>query len=459
MKLLFVENRYATWLMEAVARKLCTDGHSIHWIVQNPTFKPRFGKVYVIPFPCRGASLTGDGWTEVYRRVASSDRQVQYFGGGHSHYPHYVAHLGSILDVVCPDVVFGESTQFYELLTVEWCRRRHIPYLFPVTIGYPPGRMCFLAYDTRTPIGGDGSRFSNAQGIELIDLINTRRRLPTYMDAPRIGSIARHCRTASDRARVLVGWLKGERFATPSPMRKLAVEWRHRQARRLWDLAAVNRPSDGRPYVLYALQVQPECAIDVWGWPWRDQGKIIERAAKTLEPRGIVLVVKPNPRSKYEISTSLLEVLRRQENVRPIAHCVSMREVFPQSIAVLGVTGSVLLEGVFAGKESFSVGAGALSGYPGISCIATPEDLVRVLDGSSDWPRRNARNGALELINWLSAASYPGDIFEPLFDGAKLVRGATVDQIVAAFRDIVARLDSGSVSVDPEIGRSAAQVS
>ena len=59
MKILFVENRYTTQVLERVAGRLARQGHEIAWLVQNHHFQPAgWRDVHVIPYP-RGARACG----------------------------------------------------------------------------------------------------------------------------------------------------------------------------------------------------------------------------------------------------------------------------------------------------------------------------------------------------------------------------------------------------------------
>jgi hypothetical protein len=446
MILLFVENRYATRLAYEVATRLVGDGHEIHWIVQNPIFAPRTGSVHVIPFPVRSRGLTPPDWTAAFARVASTDRQILHFGLGNSHYPHYLRHIEQIVDLVSPGIVFGESTQFYELLTIEVCRRRKIPYLFPVTTGYPRNRVSFFAFDTRYPVGGDGSHLDGTSADKMIQDINQRKLAPSYMSSPSTSRWAARLGKIADRTRILSGWLAGERFATPSPLRKYWVNRSHARLRRDWDNLAASKPRGQGPYILYPLQLQPECAIDVWGWPWRNQAEIIQRAARALAGIGYQLVVKPNPKSKYEITRDLLDAIGKFPNIIPILHKTPMSEVFSGAEGVLSVTGTALIEAVFAGKQAICLGNHAMSRYPGIRSISTPEGIADLVVRTSISPNGSAIEPARLLLDWLQTTSYEGEVFDPLLERSKL-RGKSVEELTRAFKHVIAGLSRGSIVI------------
>ena len=422
VKILFVENRYATRLFAAVARHLERDGHEIHWLVQNPVFCEQIGASHVIVFPAGGVAAVGHAEPEFLARIAATDRQVIYFGRNHAHYSHYWRRISTIIDEVMPDVVFGECTQFYELLAIEYCRRLGIAYLNPVTVGCPQGRFYFLSYDGKDPVGGDGIQLSDVQVQELLAEINERKFAPGYMSASPLGTGGRLSVRIGDWMRIATGWALGERYATPSPLRKTVLGIGQRALRRRWEVLARDYQfCVPAPYVLYALHVQPECSIDVWGFAWRDQAEIVRRAATALAASGIVLAVKPHPNSKYEISRRLMDVVDGHPNIRAIPCAVPMAAVFPEAEGILGVTGTVLLEAVFAGKPAISVGPNAMSSYPGIEEITTPEGVVDGLDRARTRLRSSDGAGAAELLRWLYRKSYPGEMFDPLFSPGRLV--------------------------------------
>jgi hypothetical protein len=441
MKVLFVENRYATRIYEAVGRQLLLDGHEIHWIVQNTVFKVSAGISHTIPFPAADPATDAHLEEELFRRIAATDRQVRYFGKKPTHYCHYFLCLQAIIDLVRPDVVFGESTQFYELLAIEICRRRTIAYLNPVTIGCPPGRFYFLTYDTKDPAGGDQTALTKDAATDLIDRINQRRSVPAYMKTARLSPTRHWLTRVSDWIRITSGWIMGERFATPSPVRKIWRELAQKRTRRKWEALAGGYAGIKDPYVLYALHVQPECSIDVWGFAWRDQAELIRRAAAELAIDGLLLAVKPHPNSKYEITDRLCEIVSETSNIRAIPAGVPMREVFPRAAAILGVTGTVLLEAVFAGIPAISVGPNAMSKYPGIIEITRPEDVVAALRQATD-RNKSPDLSAIELLRWLYRTSYKGEMFEPLFAADRL-RSEHMRELHEAFSDVLERvLDS-----------------
>jgi Capsule polysaccharide biosynthesis protein len=432
MRLLFIENRYATRLNEAVARELLSDGHEIGWIVQNPLFAPGTGQNFKLRFP-GPADLQTPGDDALFARLRRADRGVLHFGLSGDHHPHYLRETERVFDAFKPDVVFGESTQMHELLAIEVARRRGLPYLFPTATRYPPSRMCFLAYDSMEPVGGCGQDMPADEAAALIEAVNLRSVTPSYMSASTTPQWRQRLRSLGDRLLISYGWWRGERFITPSPWRKLALDRAQRELQRRWDSIAQAGRTSARPCVLYPLQMQPESTIDVWGLPWNDQADIVRRAARALAPLGWDLVVKPNPKSKYEIDARVCAVAQEEANVVAVAHGVPMQALFGPAGAILSVTGTVLIEAVFAGKLAFSLGDHAMAHYPGVIALAAPEALVESLAAA---PSPAAAAPALELLHSLHASSYLAEVVDPLNQSDSMTTQAIV-RLTNAFRHVL----------------------
>jgi len=421
MRLLFVENRYATWVFEAVARQLALAGHEIHWLVQNPMFAPNWGRVYRLPFPQTYETLVTTA-PDDYSWLRRTDRGVLHFGATGAHYAHYDRHIASVLEALMPDFIFGEATEFHELLTIARARANGIAYLSPTGTRYPADRLAFMAYDTLDPVGGDGSVLLDEQADAMLEAIRKRQVVPSYMRPATRRSPTLDWHRLSDKLRITAGWLAGERFITPSPARKMALDSEQRRQRQGWEeraarskLAWPNLLNRGQPWVLYALQMQPEGNIDVWGTPWNDQADIVRRAARALHAQGAMLVVKPNPKSKYEMNARLNEVMCSEPNVVSLAHSTPMGEVFPHAPLVLTVTGTVLLEAIFAGKPVASLGRHSMRGYPGVTPIVTPEDLPVVLvDALAGIAHTASRDEARALLQHMHATSYSASLWDPI---------------------------------------------
>ena len=418
MKILFVENRYTTRVFERVAVHLMSQGHEISWLVQNHLFAPvDLPRVNCIPYP--KASKPGKSVEPCrFQHLAQVDRGIRYFGGSSGHYAHYAHHIARILDAEQPDVVFGESTQFHELITIALCRDRGIPFLHPAATRIPHGRISFLVGDTLNCCGGSGEALTQPQAEAIVQAVS-ERRYTAFTNAtsagPESSAWQRRMRQVEDKATMLRAWWQGERFVTPSPWRKRALEQRKRRA-----LAGIDALTAGsvleasRPslYVLYPMQMQPETNIDVWGAPHNDQARIIREAAQSLAGTGCQLIVKLNPTAKYELLEPGLMACLRDPGVLVAPRHMPMAQLFAEATAVMTVTGSVLYECIFSGKPVFALGNHAMSRLAGATPLSSPSGLGQALLALA--PALDARANGLAVVQEVVRSSYPGFWFDPL---------------------------------------------
>ena len=418
MKILFVENRYTTRVFERVAAYLRKQGHEIAWLVQNHLFAPAgLPRVHCIPYPKPGKQADSPAPSR-FQHLAQIDRGIRYFGGSPSHYAHYARHIDRILDAEQPDVAFGESTQFHELIMIAACRDRGIPFLHPAATRIPHGRISFLVGDTLDSCGGSGDILPLPQAESIVQAV-AERRYTAFTNAASAGSEPsawqQRLRQVEDKATMLRAWLQGERFVTPSPWRKRALEQRRRAALASIDaLTAGSALEASRPshYVLYPMQMQPETNIDVWGAPHHNQVRIINEAAQSLAGTGCQLIVKLNPTAKYELLEPGLMACLRDPGVLVAPRHISMAPLFTGATAVLTVTGSVLYECIFSGKPVFVLGDHALSKLAGATALSSPSELGQALRDMT--PDVATKANGLAVVQAVVRSSYPGFWFDPL---------------------------------------------
>lgn len=438
MKILFIENRSATWLWEAIAKLLIADGHEIFWIVYNKSFAPTAGKCFTLKRPAKKEleqSSIGDEFPE----IANTDRNYRYYGGGQKHYSFYNDQIRTLLDEIKPFIVFGEATQFYELLAIKNAKLLNILYLSPCAARYPPGRMCFYAFDTLECFGGSGFVPPDEQINELIFNVGRRKVIPTYMiKANSFRPLPIFLKLYS-HSLLLLSWILGDRFTTPSPLKRVLLSLTRRIKHKMWESKSyLSLPpflSDSN-WVLYPMQMQPESNIDVWGQPWNDQVDIIFRASKELQKIGAFLVVKPNPKSKYEIIFDQAHMLEKCQNVIFLSHDLNMGPIFNKAPVLLTVTGTVILEAIFAKKIIACLGGHAMRDYPGVTPIAAPEDIAGVLQNKSKIEVDLKADNAVELVKSLYRASYDANIWDPILR-PEMMNKEELESLYSAFKDVI----------------------
>lgn len=353
MRILFIENRYRTLFWREMAKALIDDGHQVRFIVQNHYFKrsPEEGGNldFIIPYP---KSLTGKNQNPKNEPLILSDRNVNYFmHPDTAHYDYYREYLGKILEEFKPEVVFGESTAFHELITIDICKERAIPYLHPSTTRYPSGRFSFYKYDTLTPFGGSGELMPETEAKDIIGAIVDRTTKPDYMrmKKPTLSSKVKRLKELAEHS---MAFYRGEHYNTPSPFVKRKIEKRKEGIIKRWDELAAGRMAqlDNESFkILYPMHMQPEANLDVWGRPYRNQLLTIRGILENI-PSDTFLIVKPNPKSKYELTDELLDFIMRNPRIIPVVHPTPMERVLKVTDLVVTVTGTIAIECILSNK-------------------------------------------------------------------------------------------------------------
>ncbi|MCB2076178.1 MAG: hypothetical protein KDE55_00610 [Novosphingobium sp.] len=417
MRILFIENREKTRFWAAIASRLEARGFSVGWAVQNPLFaKGLPGQVHVLPFPPRG---TRDEPYEPARwPTLATDRGRDYFGAGHGHYTHYDRELAAVFDAFQPQLVLGEATLFHELLAVAEADARAVPYLHPAAERYPQDRFCFFEGVTQCAVGGDGHQYSQEDALDYARRVAEGREQLVYMRRRgKVGQALHKLNWAWTRGRILTGRLRGERFNTPAPARK----WRMAQVvkSRLKEWQELQRPvrADERA-IMYPMQMAPEANIEVWGRPYNDQIATIRRILSAAHD-DVKVAVKANPKPKYEMSESLIELGRDDPRVIFLPVQLRMPEAMEQCIGAITVCGTVGFEAAFGKGRCISLRHPVITQTCPELAADTPEEAVSRLLHDPLSGIGSDETGA-NLLQAIARRSYKGFVSDPFSNPACL---------------------------------------
>ncbi|MCO6359488.1 hypothetical protein [Roseivirga pacifica] len=437
MKVLFLENRYKTYFWELVASWLRQDGHEIYWIVQNHAFKPRNEvNCLVIPYPT-AQEIEEVKNVEVSHRIVSSNRGLNYFdvkSPGFLHY--YYGSIKAYIDEVSPNLVFGECTQFHEMITIDVCKKKGILFLHPSSCRYPRARFSFYQYDTLVPFSGEGAKKPSHEIIEVIDGIISGKSRPDYMfstNSPSKFALLR------DKVRLTIEYYKGERFNTPSPVRKYKLDKFKKKMIQAWELLAKKEVIDkSRFNILFPLQMQPEANIDVWGYPYSNQLEVVKKIVGAMG-EGDVLYLKPNPKSKYELEPDLLKMAGLPQ-VEFLRHKSSTADIMPDIDLVITVTGTMTLECILSKKPVLSFGMSIIDDQLSYQLNTSFRTLEDDINSIRNGERAFANDDHLLLINFLYSTSFDGIIGDGLHNRVYLMNEANIENLKASFRCVIAEL-------------------
>ncbi len=434
MTLLFVENRHKTYFFEAIANNLSSNGYTIHWIVQNKQFLPKNNNTFhIIKYPKnRINGYTKDPFVE---DIIKSDRQQNHFKKvDKTYFYYYNNEIRKILEQVKPDVVFGESTAFHELLTITNCKQQGILYLNPSTCRYPIGRFSFYQYDSLIPYKGSGETLNNEDAKQVIDQIIYRKVAPDYMKAAPISKID----ILKDQVKKIYSYAEGEVYNTPNPIVKYKIEKDKKYNIIKWDENAFETVSEDNKFkILYPLQMQPEANIDVWGRKHRDQTELIKLLANALKDDE-VLYVKPNPKSKYELTPELLDLVKNNSKIKHLLHGSKMDNVLPKVDLVITVTGTIAIECVLSNKPVATLIK--TINNQAKNCIFIDDinnQLNEVVNQVKSKNHINLTIGdKINFINILNKTSYKGVISDPYTD-SNCMSNKNIELLTEAFNDIL----------------------
>ncbi|MGB0357157.1 MAG: hypothetical protein ACPGC2_00365 [Flavobacteriaceae bacterium] len=430
-RVLFIENRQKTLLYEEVSKRLLKK-HEIYWLAQNHCFAPNTKNTFTIPYPKRRHQKQVNSID--LNDIITSDRQQAFFGKKRKGYfYYYYSEIDKYLDQIKPDVVFGESTAFHELITIQLCKEKNILYLNPSSCRYPSGRFSFYKFDTLDPFMGSKDEVTDAQIEKIVHQINNNEVTPDYMKIKKRGVVDR----VKNQTLIFWAYAQGERYNTPSLFTKFFLERKRKKFKHKWDTISSGSEIQKRN-VLYPLQMQPEANIDVWGRRYRDQLNTIKIIYNSLPPNTI-LYVKPNPKLKYEVTNDMIEFIKKTPRIIAIPSTLSMNKIIDDIDVVVTVTGTIAMERIFSEK-------------PVITLVKTINNTVsNCIFADNKAELKDAINNGLcgklvpsskekkDFLGKIIKKSYSGLISDPYSD-QNCISTYNIDQLEKAFASVIEKI-------------------
>lgn len=436
MNILFIENRGSSYLLDRIGKLFSKSNHDIFWIIQNRLYSPKSGQKFYLG-KCTDNTIISPADIANFRHM---DRGIKFFGGNNLHYGFYYNKISEIIQKINPDIVFGECTQFHEYITIQICKNKKIPYIVPNATRYPVNRLVFNYYDTYEVVGGNNLKLSYSDAKEQVLSIMNNIIQPSYMDKKRNPIVYFH--RLFDLVKVFFGRVFYDKYITPSLIIKLFLELKLIYFKII--IYNISTPYSKLPnsFALYPLQMQPESNIDIYGYPNNDQSIIIKKLYLELSKFNIPLVVKPNPKSKYELNSSLIKILKNNR-IYVVGCDVKMSDLFEKVCLVITNTGTVLLESIFKSKPVLCIGNHSFSKYPGVYSEPNLDKLSSIIDSIKSYKPLNF-DEKVEFYNDLFSSSYDARLFDPT-SSLELINENEIKKLFLAFKDILLILKKDSV--------------
>ena len=406
MKILFIENRYKTFWWELIAKELENRGHEVCFLIQNKRFKPNIGNCYIMPYPKKFEFKNKVRFD--LDKVIKSNRGLNFFGIKNDYFIYYYHEIiDDFIENYNPDIVFGEATNFHELITISACKKRNILYLNPSTCRYPSERFSFYLYDSLEPYFKSGEFLNSEAATNIIESITQKKSIPDYMKNIKYALSKKEI--IIDRLNLVLDYYKGEKFNTPSPLRFLKLKFNLKKNLNEWKKISikVNELNKSSFLILYPLQMQPEANIDVWGHKNSNQLEVLKSIKNKLK-EGEFLIIKLNPKSKYEVSTKLIDFIKKNRGkVIAISEESTMTKLWPLANLIITVTGTVSIECVLDNKPVIGLGKGIQMKEK--NCFNSLKELRQVINliKTNNYPIIN-KTEKVEFLNKIVATSFKG---------------------------------------------------
>ncbi|HYR07438.1 MAG TPA: hypothetical protein VEQ60_06710 [Longimicrobium sp.] len=163
-----------------------------------------------------------------------------------------------------------------------------------------------------------------------------------------------------------------------------------------------------RPFVLYAVHVQPESSIDVYGAFFSNQEELVRHIARST-PATHDLYVKIHLANTGEQATAFYDRLRRIPGVVVIGPGVPVRELLERCSIVFTVSGTMAYEAGLLGKHAVTFGRMFFDRLPTVHHCDAPPELPALVSRILAEPERDRTPEIVEAVAELHAASFPGE--------------------------------------------------
>ena len=299
------------------------------------------------------------GRSPTVNHIVSMDRLIKLKSGAFAR--RYLAHVEKTVTAFLMDrgvrLVSGGRDTALQVATSKICARLGIAFVVPTAVRLPDDRYGFCRGYTearlvefRRPEAADRERaaeylagFRRDKPVPSAVLFERRnnqflRRVPT--DIRLWWSMVR--RGAHD---------PGNDFTRYSLRQLLGMYWRRRWNAMSVRLAPPFQSQGGRPFVLYAYQMQPESGIDTLAAHYSDQVTLVRQIARAV-PASHDFYVKPHPDHVGGLPRARMVEIARIPGVTLIDPDASGRQLMHRASLIVTPAGSMAYEAALHGIPS-----------------------------------------------------------------------------------------------------------
>ena len=163
-----------------------------------------------------------------------------------------------------------------------------------------------------------------------------------------------------------------------------------------------------RPYVLYAVHVQPESSIDVYGSFFSNQEELVRHIARST-PATHDVYVKIHLANTGEQSAAFYDRLREIPGVVVVGPGVPVRELIERSSIVFTVSGTMAYEAGLLGKPAVTFARMFFDRLPTVHYCDAPPRLPELVSRILAEPERDRTPEIVAAVAEFYAVSFPGE--------------------------------------------------
>lgn len=445
MRVAFIPTAYRTPIFLGTAQRLQAAGHQVDWLSPNQRWSTWLTRHGVDPESVLDVTRAGESWTRQPRPTQEDLEELERLERSGSLKARDIVLMDPLLQrrtteyalrylAVCArlvaefigrreiELVLGEQTWAFELLTGQVCRALGIDHLMPHTVRIPDPRFAFFAGPREEALVDiDSPRQEHyEEARRFLAEFRGRQPRPGYMninhsvvqaDAARLRTLTRHLLD-----------LAGDPFDETSrrPL-GLVVDHSLQVLRRRRNLRSplLERPSGDPPsidlegpFVFFPLHMQPEASLDIKGAPYTSQIEVVRALSRTLPVRHSLLV-KEHGVALTRRDRSFYRRLKEIPGVRLIHPAADTFSITGSAALTVTITGTAAYEAALMGRAAATV---------------APVFFDRIVDFPRFDPFRDRLDEALErterrvsesdLVAFLAdvlANSFPGTVGDALW--------------------------------------------
>ena len=303
-----------------------------------------------------------------------------------------------------------------QILTLSICAREGIPVVNPARVRLPPERFGFFTsrfYERLVPIREPGPQDYEEARRFLAEFRARGAQVFYYATESRLRDMLSYLPRQMAYFRKALAWSRydhGTRH-TRYTIGDLATKYVTKRRNLVWLRTVkpyITEPGS-RPFVLYALHMQPESTVDVLGAYFSNQLELIRNLARAT-PVTHDVYVKVHSGDTSGHRPGFFRELERIPNVKVMAPEANSRALVQQASLTVTVSGTIAYEAGLMGRPAITFARMYFASLPSVrrcdSPMALPELVREMLDRE---PRPEDTEETVAFLARVYAWSFPGD--------------------------------------------------